>query len=77
MRKAPLLEGAQAKHSGAAVSSIVPHLTCTRCALSVVPVVTPSGPSLRADCPQCRSSLCFLPRRSPWLALLDTGGRTA
>jgi hypothetical protein len=62
-------EGA-GKNSGAAAGSIVAHLTCTRCHESVIPLVYPSGPHLRADCPHCRRYLCFVPRREPWLALL-------
>jgi hypothetical protein len=64
-------EGA-GNHSGAAAGNIIAHLTCTRCHESVIPLVYPSGPHLRADCPNCRRYLCFAPRRTPWLALLDT-----
>ncbi len=50
---------------------IIPHLSCVRCASDVIPTITSSGPSLRAACPTCKTDLCFLPRRSPWLALLE------
>lgn len=54
-----------------AVKNIVPRLTCTRCQKSVIPLVIPSGPHLRADCPHCRKYLCFVPKCAPWLVLLD------
>ena len=56
----------------AGTENIVARLTCVRCNATVTPLVYPSGPHLRADCPHCRRCLCFVPRRDPWLALLAT-----
>ena len=53
-------------------TSIVPRLTCSRCQKSVIPLILLSGPHLRADCPNCRRYLCFVPKCAPWLVLLDT-----
>jgi hypothetical protein len=67
MKKAQVAK-TRANTGTASALNIVPHLTCARCELSVVPVVYPRGPHLRADCPHCRCYLCFVPKRSPWLA---------
>lgn len=61
----------KARARRATVETIVPRLTCTRCHDSVIPLIYSSGPHLRADCPNCRRYLCFVPRCVPWLALLD------
>ncbi len=66
----PGQETAGTKQRGA-VKNIVPRLTCTRCHVSVIPLVYPSGPHLRADCPNCHCYLCFVQRCAPWLVLLS------
>jgi hypothetical protein len=71
MKRATFSDVAGQKSTGGA-SSIIPRLTCARCHESVIPLVFPSGPHLRADCPYCQRYLCFVPRCAPWLALLDT-----
>ena len=72
MKKPHPGQGAAGTTQRGAVKNIVPRLSCSVCQKSVIPLVYPSGPHLRADCPDCRRYLCFVPRRAPWLVLLDT-----
>ena len=72
MEKAPSGQLGAGKTQRGAVKNIVPRLTCVRCQKSVIPLIYPSGPHLRADCPNCYRYLCFVPRCDPWLVLLDT-----
>ena len=73
MSKAPETQtGAGGKTRAGSSKGSLAHLTCTRCDATVTPIVTPSGPHLRADCPLCGRYLCFVPKRSPWRELLET-----
>lgn len=69
MRKAAFGDAAEVQNSGAAVSGIVPQLTCHRCCKTVIPVVYPVSPHLRADCPECGRYIKFVPQCEPWLSL--------
>lgn len=61
----------RAQHSDVADKGSLAHLTCTRCNTTVTPLVLPSGPHLRADCPNCGRYLCFVPKRAPWTLLQE------
>lgn len=47
------------------------RLPCPNCRELVAPKVYSSGPHLRADCPGCGRYLKFVPKREPWLTLLE------
>lgn len=44
---------------------------CPYCAADVTPVLTSSGPHLRADCPTCGVFVKFVPLKPGWRALFN------
>ena len=55
--------------AGGVTSSLSHALPCPHCDLSVAPVLSMSGPHLRADCARCGLYLKFVPRTQAWLEL--------
>lgn len=60
-----------AGNGAAADDASVPRLPCVRCRTEVAPVLSTSGPHLRADCPRCCRYLKFVPRTPAWLEQLE------